>query len=193
MKPRKQRQRIALETPSMEESGEVAAAQNSAATEQSPPAAPSEEQNVDVLLSLKIKHLEIMAKELGYVLQPRKSLVLEVMENISTRMRNREGAFIYQVAAVTIPGFPSALAHDLFPPHLIQAETQSGCLVTWAAHNITDLRALLHNMLEACPDYLTGISKALRKPSEKVIRVFGAVNVNVVSQYPEKAFNKENV
>ena len=90
-----------------------------------------------VLHSLQVKHLQHMARELGFFLQPRAVMCLELASAIEQRMLNREGGLVFQSAAFHIPCFPRLLAEELFPQQLINQTTLSDTVSTWRADSIS--------------------------------------------------------
>ena len=120
----------------------------------------------------RVVALKALAMQLGYSVQPIKTWEMELAARISQHMVNREGAFVYQSAAFTIPCFPRETAMRLFPEELISQRAKG--VLTWTASSILSLRQLLGPVLTRAPKMI-GITKSLRKPSERVMRVVATI------------------
>ena len=120
----------------------------------------------------RVVALKALAMQLGYSVQPIKTWEVELAARISQHMVNREGAFVYQSAAFTIPCFPRETAMRLFPKELIALSCRRQ--LTWTASSILSLRQLLGPVLTHAPKMI-GITKSLMKPSERVMRVVATI------------------
>ena len=130
----------------------------------------------------RVVALKALAMQLGYSVQPIKTWEVELAARISQHMVNREGAFVYQSAAFTIPCFPRETAMRLFPEELISQRAKG--VLTWTASSILSLRQLLGPVLTHAPKMI-GITKSLMKPSERVMRVVATIIPDVEPSYTQ--------
>eukprot|EP00965_Chrysotila_dentata_P047284 1569112-Pleurochrysis_carterae.AAC.1 len=65
---------------------------------------------------LELAQLMELSKKLGFVVQPLQNFKREFQESIVSRLKMREGTFVHQSAAYSLPNYPRAAAERLFPP-----------------------------------------------------------------------------
>ena len=145
-----------------------------------------------VVHSLQVKHLQLMASELGFFLQQKSVMLLELALAIEQRLLNREGGLVFQSAAFHIPGFPRMLAEELFPQELIIQEMLSDKVSTWRAESLPNLRTMLAEVLTSSPK-TTGLSRALQKPSERVIRVIAMLIPDLEISWVRESCGREKL
>ena len=167
---------------------DTASAPAAAAQQQS--AVTDEERERTMMQEMQVRHLQSMASELGYVLTSKRSWQVELALSISQRLVNREGAFIYQSAQYHIPGFPLEMAREVLSAALIQKDTKS--CVTWKAETMTEVRTLIQGALEHAPA-MTGLSKPLQKPSERVIRVLATLIPDMEISWVREGLGREKL
>ena len=135
-----------------------------------PAAADVEEQET---LDPALLELVRMAKEKGFFSMKASVMEGELARAIASKMINRLGGSVYQAAAFPIPAFPRALAEQLFPADLIISNSTK--VITWKATTFTELRRLIGALLPKYDPTVFGVSRALKTPSEKVIRVLATL------------------
>jgi hypothetical protein len=117
--------------------------------------------------SRKEENLFALAASLGFCCQPTAMWAKELAHSLVTRMRARLGTEVYQTIAYSIPGFPLAVARSL----LSAPTTETPTTVTWEATTPHALLSTLGEILTQSTHLTAGLTRALKTPSEAVIRV----------------------
>ena len=117
--------------------------------------------------------LMVLARELGYVVQRRQSLEMDLGQQIYSRMTNREGKAIFQVIVFSM-SFPRQAAIQMFPDRLQLGSEEQGA-ISWHSESLEDARALIGNLLENISFRAYGLTRAVCPPSESVIRVWSTL------------------
>ena len=115
-----------------------------------------------------------LAKELGYSVTPMAKWKKELATRIAASMRTRQGLLIYQSAAFDLPNFPLELAEQLFAFATKMADTPKGTS-TWRAETMAATSALFGSIFVGQVNNCVGASKAIKKPSERFVRVLATI------------------
>lgn len=114
-----------------------------------------------------------LANELGYAISPIDNWMAYLSHSINMRLKTRGDNFQYQSAAFHIPNFPKLVAQSLFPPHCVMEETDRQ--QTWTIRTMEELATTLHPILSKTDHMAAGCSRAIKLPSERVVRVVSTV------------------
>ena len=114
-----------------------------------------------------------LAKELGYVCQDRRKLEKDLAQHILARMTNRLGKAVYQTIIFTM-AYPRDAAVQLFPANLT-ADSTSSMAMAWESSTMEEAAALIGNLLNTVSPMASGLTRALKAPSESVVRVFSTL------------------
>ena len=110
-----------------------------------------------------------LLESLGYDCTPRQRWVKELAISVATRMRSRVGADVFQTLAYSLSGFPKQAAIALFSGGVIS--TPKPTVTTWTATSVSELTSLMGTLLPQSGHLCSGLTRALKAPSESVIRV----------------------
>ena len=132
----------------------------------------------------RLSQLFTLARELGYALSPLDALRRELSFSISTRLVTRLGIDVYQTAAYNLPLFPREAALQIFPDALKTRDQPS--VVTWRLETCADVVSTLAPILRLS-ERCAGVSRALLKPSENVIRVIATLMPGIEISYVKKS------
>jgi hypothetical protein len=91
---------------------------------------------------------------------------------IASRMRPREGKFLWQTATGSVENLPREAALQILPDTL---RTHTAQKEDWAAPTMTEVAMLIGPIIAKCTSYCAGATKALLTDSERVVRVVATV------------------
>ena len=118
----------------------------------------------------KMIELHELAATLGHACSELKKLEKSLGAAIATRMRQREGKFIWQTATGTIENFPLTAAMKILPERF----RQDGVKI-WSATAMTEIALLFGPLLAVSASFSAGATRAIVTPSERVIRVVATI------------------
>lgn len=132
-----------------------------------PPPAPPLPPPVPLILKKDTQILEMhaLALTLGHACSPIEKLQKSLGAAMASRMRPREGKFIWQTAMGSVENFPRSAALQILPE---QMRTQG---VNWTAPSMTEVAALIGPLISKSTSFSAGATKALLTESERVVRV----------------------
>ena len=110
------------------------------------------------------------AAALGFACFPIKNVMQEIATAISTRMRTRLGLHIYQSVSHMLPGVPLIVAKQIFPEERLTEQSNSGTR-TWVFENMEQMEPLRQLLQLSRLKNMAGLTRAMLKPSESVVRV----------------------
>ncbi|KAL1520219.1 hypothetical protein AB1Y20_023689 [Prymnesium parvum] len=113
------------------------------------------------------------AVQLGYSVIPTSKLLKCLGASIASRLTSRNSRAVYQTAEYSLQNFPRKAAEQIFAPYSEEAVAKNS--VKWTCRTFPSLRATLAPVLMQSDYDCAGLSRALRPPSESVIRVLGTI------------------
>ena len=113
-----------------------------------------------------------LARELGWVCQPRQGLAMDLGQQLFARMTNRQGKAICQCIDFNL-SFPREAALQLFPSRLQEEAGES--TIQWTSDTLQDAAELLGDLLSMVSPTASGLTRAICPPSESVIRVWSTM------------------
>jgi hypothetical protein len=116
-----------------------------------------------------------LASELGYVVQKRQSMVMDLGQLIASRLRPRTMSNVYQMPAFNMPSFPRRLAEELFAGGPVTTDTQSCITWRWEEGDWHIMHAVLSNLMATQGNACSGLSKGLQSESQFVSRVIATI------------------
>ena len=131
-----------------------------------------------VAQTLTRQELELidLASSLGYVVQLRDGLIVNLSQGIASRLRPRTGSNVYQMPAFSVPSFPRRLAEELFSGGPVMKDTPS--CITWrweAEEEWHHMHAMFSNLMATQGAACAGQSKGLQTESEFCVRVIATI------------------
>lgn len=111
-----------------------------------------------------------VALALSHVCIPLEKLQRALGHAIATRMRAREGKFIWQTGNGHVENFPRAAADQLLAEEYVIG-TSTALVKRWSATTMPAVVQMARPLIETSDFYSAGATRALLTPSERVIRV----------------------
>jgi len=125
-------------------------------------------------LQRQIDHMHALAEELGFFCTPATSYLKDLAGSIASSIRPRSGSMVYQSVAITLPNVPLQFCHQTFMFATQEPETKKGT-TTWTIPGIDETLQVFGYIFGAATPSCSGASKALKSPSEFVVRVIGTI------------------
>ena len=146
-----------------------------------PPAVTSEADCLKTTAAAELRQLAELhesARRLGQICFPLQNYRKQLAQSIARRMSQRLDDFIYQSAAFSLDNFPRQAAEEILPEYmLVQPTTPS--VKTWRATTHSEVMAMVSPLIEMSDYFCAGGARALRTPSERVVRVVAMIVPNV--------------
>lgn len=137
-------------------------------------------------LQRKKDHMHALAAELGFFCTPATCYLKDLAGSIASSIRPRSGSAIYQSVAITLHNVPLQFCHQTFMFATQEPETKPGTTM-WEIPGMDATLQVFGYIFGAATPSCSGASKALRSPSEFVVRVIGTIMSGAVIshvQYP---------
>jgi hypothetical protein len=109
-----------------------------------------------------------MAAKYGFSLMPSTVMLQSLGNGIKSRMQQRLGDKVYQMATFSLPYFPKALLETYLPE---TARSEEGGVSTWLMDTMHKLAAMVPIMEAACDSSCKGLARFFKPKSAPVIRV----------------------
>jgi hypothetical protein len=122
-----------------------------------------------------LSNMTAQLQALGLVAMPMKDYKILLAKSIATRLCNRVGRMVYQTAAYNLPLFSRTVAEGLFHSSGLLLDSTPPGVLTWRATTQVEVASLLGTLLEEHQMYCAGVTRALKAPSEKSIRVLSTI------------------
>ena len=114
-----------------------------------------------------------MATELGYALRPCVNVKKELANAILCRMKFRSGSNVYQSVSFNVV-CSKELAEEMFPSKYLSEESTADNLF-WQLNSFSALDATLGRLLNRHGKNCAGLSRALKRQSEPVVRALATI------------------
>ena len=137
-------------------------------------------------LQLKREQMHAMAAELGFFCTPATSYLKDLAGTIASSIRPRSGKAVYQSVAITLPNVPLGFCHQAFAFATQEPETKPGT-TKWTIPGMDQTLQVFGYIFGVATPSCSGASKALKSPSEFVVRVIGTIMPGAIMshvQYP---------
>jgi hypothetical protein len=122
-----------------------------------------------------LSQLTAQLQALGLVAMPMNEYKNLLAKSIATRLCNRVGRMVYQTAAYNLPLYSRTVAEGLFHSSGLLLDSTPPGVPTWRAESQVEVASLLGTLLETHQCYCAGVSRALKAPKEKSIRVLSTI------------------
>ena len=134
----------------------------------------------------KIDQMHALANELGYFCTSATSYLKDLAGSIASSIRPRSGTAVYQSVDISLHNIPLQFCHQTFMFATQEPETKPGT-TTWTIPGMDETNHVFGYIFGAATPSCSGASKAIRSPSESVVRVIGTIMPGAIIthvQYP---------
>ena len=121
----------------------------------------------------KVIEMHAQAATLGYACSSLDKLRKSLGASIASRMRPRQGKFIWQTATGSVENFPRSAALQLLPETMRTGSRENGCI--WEVNLMEDLATIIGPLIAQSTSFSAGATKALFTDSERVVRVVATI------------------
>ena len=132
----------------------------------------------------KEDQMHALALELGYFCMPASLYLVDLATKIASSMRHRSASMVYQSVAISLPNFPLELARQTFAFASQDLETPTGT-TTWRVDTMAQTTQVFGCIFQDAGTTCSGASKALKTPSEPVIRVVATIMAGAIVSHVE--------
>jgi hypothetical protein len=134
---------------------------------------PEEQAEIDQMMALASKH--------GYICCAQELIMKEVALAITSKMIQRSGNHIYQMATFAVPNIPLEVAEKIFLSEYVTLE--EGTTKEWKLTSISAVSAVLNPILSQFGCCCTGGLKTFQSKSQPVVRVMAKLLPDFEASY----------
>ena len=118
--------------------------------------------------------MHALALELGFFCTRTSTFKVDLVTRIASSLRNRSGSAVYQSAAISVPHFPLEFCFQTFA-FATQGLPTTGGITTWTMWTMDQISQVFGSLFQGSGLSCSGASKALKSPSEAVVRVLATI------------------
>ena len=123
----------------------------------------------------KILAMHALSLSMGYACTPFVKLKRSLGAAIASRMRPREGKFLWQTGTGSVENFPRSAALEILPETMRAQLPGRPEAAVWRASSMMEVAALVGPLIDKYTSFSAGATKALMTESERVVRVVATV------------------